>query len=33
MLVLAAMVSAILLFTAHLEGQLLRIVLASSPGL
>ena len=28
MLVLAAMVSAVLLFTAHLEGQLLRIVLA-----
>ena len=30
-LVLAAMVSAVLLFTAHLEGQLLRTVLASFP--
>jgi hypothetical protein len=31
MLVLAAMVSAVLLFTAHLEGQLLRIVRSSPP--
>jgi hypothetical protein len=31
MLVLAAMVSAVLLFTSHLEGQLLRIVLTSAP--
>jgi hypothetical protein len=32
MLVLAAMVSAVLLFTAHLEGQLLRIVLEPAVG-